>query len=83
MITDMTSDLSNTRRVVGLTREDAADLIGVSPPRISEAQRADARRGPTRGGYELLLAVWPELGDAARERVRARLAAMRGKGTRP
>lgn len=66
----------DTRLRAGLSQEAAAELLGVGRVAISRAETG-ARIGAVVGALQYLVASWPELDDAARQRVRDRLARMR------
>ena len=59
----------------GLTQQQAADL-GITRMGVTQAETG-RRQGATVGALQYLIASWSEMDGAARERVRARLAAMR------
>ena len=64
-------------RGLGLTQTQTAELLGMTQSRVATAVHAEPGTSPNRRTLELLVAVWPELDDAARERVRGRLVDMR------
>jgi transcriptional regulator with XRE-family HTH domain len=68
--------MSTIKRLTGLTQDDVAALLGVSRSSIVAAE--GGRKGPVSGAIQYFLATWPELPPGARERVRARLAELRG-----
>lgn len=59
----------------GLTQEDLAELIGVD--RVSVSRAEGGRKGPVYRFRQFVLAVWPELSEAAKKRVRERLSLVR------
>lgn len=62
---------------LGLTQSQAADMLGMAQSRVATAVHAPPGASPNRRTLELLAATWPELDDAARQRVRERLADLR------
>jgi hypothetical protein len=65
-------------RDIGLTQQQASQITGMAQARVSEALAAKPGSTPNRRTLDLLIAAWPEMSADARERVRGRLAEMRG-----
>jgi len=74
--TNTPQDLEQERERLGISRSEAADLLGCGREAIWKVERK-ARQGPVRGALQFLLAVMPELDAIARERVVARLKCLR------
>lgn len=71
--------MGNAFKAAGLTQAAAARIVGMPAQRVTEAMRQTPAASANRRTLDLLLAVWPELDDAARQRVVAKLQAGRGE----